>query len=72
MPKLYRAKNIITRIKKHWFFEVSQKWSHKKFKNKSWKIVIIPVHAKEIPYWTFTSILSQAWIPLETAKKELK
>ena len=65
MPKVYKASDIYK------FQKVSQKWSHVKLKNDQWLIVILPMHSKDIPYWTFISILSQGNITLDQAKQFL-
>ena len=62
MPKLYSSNNIIKILLKNWFVFISQKWSHTKYRKK-WKInfvVIVPANKKEIPIWTFKSIVRQS------------
>jgi len=64
MPKIYSTREIIKNFTKFWFDKISQKWSH--LKMKKWnKTIIIPVHNKDIPLWTFRSILEQAGISYE-------
>ena len=61
MPKIFSAREIMKKYTKFWFIKISQKWSH--LKMKKWeKIIIIPIHNKDIPLWTFKSILEQAGI----------
>lgn len=71
MPKVYKANEIIKLLKKYEFEKVSQRWSHVKYKNNTWNIVIIPIHAKDIPYGTYVSILKQANITKEIATEFL-
>ncbi len=62
MPKLYSARDVIKRLKKLGFVEVSQRGSHIKMKGIRegiMRIVIIPNH-KTIARGTFSSILKQA------------
>lgn len=71
MPKVYKAVDLYKMLLFFWFQKISQKWSHIKLKNKDWLIVILPMHSKDIPYWTFLSILSQWNISQSDAKKFL-
>ena len=71
MPKVYKAVDLYKMLLSFWFQQISQKWSHIKLKNKDWLIVILPMHSKDIPYWTFLSILSQWNISQSDAKKFL-
>jgi len=71
MPKVYKAVDLYKMLLSFWFKKVSQKWSHIKLKNNDWLIVILPMHSKDIPYWTFLSILSQWNISQSDAKKIL-
>lgn len=71
MPKVYKAVDLYKMLLSFWFQKISQKWSHIKLKNKGWLIVILPMHSKDIPYWTFLSILSQWNISQSDAKKFL-
>ncbi len=59
MPDMLSSQEIIRVLKKHGFYFVSQKGSHKKFKKNS-RIVIVPDPKKEIPRGTFASILRQS------------
>ena len=60
MSKLYSS-DFIQKILKHFGFTfVCQKRSHGKFKNNQGRVVILPMHKKEIPLGTFRSILRQA------------
>lgn len=68
MPKVYKATEILKMLLSYGFQKVSQKWSHLKLQNQTWEIVILPIHSKDIPYWTFVSILRQANLPLEETK----
>jgi predicted RNA binding protein YcfA (HicA-like mRNA interferase family) len=65
MPKIYSSREIIKNFTKYWFKKITQKWSHLKMK-KLEKTIIIPIHNKDIPLWTFKSILEQADISYET------
>lgn len=71
MPKVYKAVDLYKMLLSFWFQKISQKWSHIKLKNKDWLIVILPMHSKDIPYWTFLSILSQWNLSQSDAKKFL-
>ena len=71
MPKVYKAVEIYKLLQQLGFKKISQKWSHIKLKNNEWIIVILPIHSKDIPYWTYLSILSQWNISQERAKKLL-
>ncbi len=59
MPELYPSKHIIKVLEKHDFVFISQKGSHKKFRNGP-RVVIVPDPKKEIPMGTFSSILRQS------------
>jgi len=59
MSKLLSSKQIISVLKKQGFVFVSQKGSHKKYRNND-RVVIVPDPKKEIPQGTFLSILRQA------------
>ena len=59
MPKLYSSRHILMVLKRHGFVEVDQTGSHKKFRFKSFT-VIVPAAKREIPYGTFMSILRQS------------
>ena len=56
MPKVYKATEILKMLLSYGFQKVSQKWSHLKLQNQTWEIVMLPIHSKDIPYWTFVSI----------------
>lgn len=71
MPKVYKASDVYKFLLSLGFQKVSQKWSHIKLKNDQWLIVILPMHSKDIPYWTFLSILAQANVSLNQAKQFL-
>ena len=85
MPKVYKSVDLYKMLLSFWFQKISQKWSHIKLKNKDWLIVILPMHSKDIPYWTldipywtldipywtFLSILSQWNISQSDAKRFL-
>lgn len=62
MPKPYPTKLIVKVLEKKGFICVSQKGSHAKYKKKGRpaRVVIVPIHGKEIPQGTFRSILRQA------------
>ncbi len=64
MSKLFSSKEIIDVLQKHGFVFVSQKGSHKKFRNRS-RTVIVPDPRKEIPRGTFSSILRQSGLSKE-------
>ena len=61
MPKVFSTKEILKKFNKFWFIKYSQKGSHLKMKKNS-KTIIIPIHNKDIPIWTFRAILEQASI----------
>jgi predicted RNA binding protein YcfA (HicA-like mRNA interferase family) len=71
MPKLYSSLEIESVLSKIGFSYISQKGSHKKFKNSSGLICILPSNKKEIPFGTFRSILKQVNISLEDFKKHI-
>jgi predicted RNA binding protein YcfA (HicA-like mRNA interferase family) len=71
MPKLYSSSEIESVLSKIGFNFVSQKGSHKKFKNLSGSICILPSNKKEIPFGTFRSILKQINISLKEFKSIL-
>lgn len=62
MPKPPLLKEILRGLKENGFVFVSQNGSHAKFRSKTKPVrtVILPIHGKEVPYGTFTSILRQA------------
>jgi predicted RNA binding protein YcfA (HicA-like mRNA interferase family) len=64
MPKLYSSEHIIKILLKKGFIQVSQRGSHKKFRQGD-KIVIVPDPKKEIPMGTFHSILRQSGLKKE-------
>jgi len=64
MPKIYSSKELIRKLKTFGFIKHTQKWSHLKMIHGN-KTVIVPIHAKDIPFWTFRSILEQANISYE-------
>lgn len=54
-------KEMVKQLKKYGFEEISQKGSHLKMQNeKTGKVVIIPMHGKDIPKGTEQAILKQA------------
>jgi predicted RNA binding protein YcfA (HicA-like mRNA interferase family) len=59
MSKLLSSEQIISVLKKQGFVFVSQKGSHKKYRDNE-RVVIVPDPKKEIPQGTFLSILRQA------------
>jgi predicted RNA binding protein YcfA (HicA-like mRNA interferase family) len=70
MPKLYSAREIITRLKRLGFATISQKGSHVKLRgvrNGKLQTAIVPNH-KEVALGTLSSILKQA----DVTKKELE
>jgi predicted RNA binding protein YcfA (HicA-like mRNA interferase family) len=64
MPKLHSSRHIIAVLLRHGFVEVSQRGSHKKFRNAE-RIVIVPDPRKEIPLGTFFSIVRQSGLRRE-------
>ncbi len=65
MPKVYSSKKLLNFFMKEWFLKIWQKWSHIKLQNNKWKIIILPIHNKDVPYWTFRSIVEQSWLDLQ-------
>jgi predicted RNA binding protein YcfA (HicA-like mRNA interferase family) len=65
MPKVYKAKILLTFFLKEGFLKIGQKWSHLKLQNSKWNIIILPIHNKDIPYWTFRAIVEQSWLDLD-------
>ncbi len=62
------ASEILKRLKKNWFEQISQDWSHIKLR----KVVdgkvyqtIVPIHTWDCRYGTFRKILTLAWISLQ-------
>ena len=54
-------KEMVKQLKKYGFEEISQKGSHLKMQNeKTGKVVIIPMHSKDIAKGTEQAILKQA------------
>ncbi len=72
MPRLYSSKEIEKILIDTGFEFKSQKGSHAKFKNRSGKIVILPMNKKEIPIGTFRSILRQADISLKEFENKIR
>jgi len=63
MPPVLRPEKIIKGLEENGFLYVSQKGSHKKFRNDG-RTVIVPMHY-EIARGTLRSILEQAGLTLE-------
>ncbi|MGM0498425.1 MAG: type II toxin-antitoxin system HicA family toxin [Bacteroidota bacterium] len=59
MGKLPSSTEIIKYLEKNGFHYVSQRGSHRKYKNQG-KVVIVPHPKKEIPIGTFRSIKRQS------------
>jgi predicted RNA binding protein YcfA (HicA-like mRNA interferase family) len=59
MPSPVLLKVILLVLEQHRFSFISQRGSHVKWR-KGNRIVIVPVHGKEVPYGTFRSIVRQA------------
>jgi predicted RNA binding protein YcfA (HicA-like mRNA interferase family) len=59
MPKFLLSKQVIKVLESFGFILVSQKGSHAKFRKGS-QTVIVPIHNKEIPIGTFSSIVRQS------------
>ncbi len=72
MPKAYSAKLIIKVLESKDFFFVSQTGSHAKYRKKNSPTlnVIVPIHAKDIRYGTFRSILRQSQLKEDDFKKK--
>ena len=64
MSKLPSSRDIIKFLEKNGFLFVSQKGSHRKYKNQG-RIVIVPHPKKEIPMGTFRSIMRQSGLNWE-------
>ena len=65
MPKYSQIKwkDLVKILKKHWFIEHSQVWSHLTMKNpNTWKRVVIPIHPKPLGKGLLNAILKQAWL----------
>lgn len=66
MPKVYKPKEIIAKLKKLGFEEDRQSGSHKIFYHpKTGNRSVVPYHLKEIPKGTFTSMLKESKISKE-------
>ena len=60
------AKQVIAILKDHGFIKVSQKGSHKKWRNLEGKQVIVADHGnKPIPIGTLKSIIAGSEIPID-------
>ncbi len=68
MSKLPSSKIIIRVLKNNGFYYISQKGSHRKYRNKD-KTVIVPYPKKEIPIGTFRSIIRQSGLTLDDFRK---
>ena len=71
-PKLYSSWEIEFGLQKLRLSFISQKGSHGKFKNSAGRVVILPMHKREIPTGTFKSILRQMGITQEDFEKLLR
>ena len=69
MSKLFSTKEIVKVLEYYNFYFVSQSGSHRKYKNNSGKVVIVPDNRKEMPHGTFKSISRQSGISEEDFKK---
>jgi len=68
MSKLLSSRTIIKILKHRGFVFVSQRGSHKKYRNISYggaRTVIVPSNKREIPYGTFRSIVRQSGLQEE-------
>ncbi len=72
MPKLYSSWEIELGLQKLGFSFISQKGSPGKFKNSAERVVILPMHKREIPTGTFKSILRQMGITQKILKNCLE
>jgi predicted RNA binding protein YcfA (HicA-like mRNA interferase family) len=62
MPYKYIEIEIERKIKKLWFIESRQKWSHVIFTKEN-KIIVVPKHwNKDISPWVEKSIIKLLWI----------
>ncbi len=59
MSNAFSSAHIISVLLKHGFIEVSQKGSHRKYRYKTYT-VIVPHPRKDIPFGTFNSIVRQS------------
>jgi predicted RNA binding protein YcfA (HicA-like mRNA interferase family) len=74
MPERLRplpAKRVIRKLKKAGFYEIHQRGSHFSLKNpKTGKIVVVPVHGKDIPFGTLQElVIHQAELTIEQFNK---
>lgn len=74
MPERLRplpAKKVIRKLKKAGFYERHQRGSHLSLKNpKTGKIVVVPIHGKDIPLGTLKEIVTyQAGLTIEEFNK---
>lgn len=66
MPKVYTPKQVLVKYKKLGFVEDRQSGSHKILYNPEAKTrVVIPIHLKELPKGTFSSILRESKVTKE-------
>ena len=63
MSRLPSSRQIIKVLLQHGFDFVSQKGSHRKYKNGN-RVVIVPHPKKEIPIGTFRSIVRQSGLTM--------
>lgn len=70
MPKTFKPKEVIRKLKKLGFVEDRQSGSHKIFYHpKSQFRAVVPYHLKEIPKGTLTAILRESKISKEEFEK---
>lgn len=72
MSRLYSPKEVIKVLRRKNFVFISQKGSHRKYRKTNKKIltVIVPMHKKQIPRGTLSSIFRQAQISDQDFKKK--
>ncbi len=71
MPKTFKPKEVIRKLKKLGFIEDRQSGSHKVFYHPNSKSrAVVPYHLREIPKGTLTAILRESKISREEFEKE--
>lgn len=65
MSRSHTLRNVLRVLHEEGFVFVSQKGSHAKYCHERGGMVIVPLHGKDIPFGTFSSIIRQSGISHE-------
>lgn len=65
MSHSHVTRHVIKIIESNGFVFVSQKGSHAKYRHRDGRVVIVPLHGKDLPFGTFLSIVRQSQISHE-------